>query len=62
MDVVSPTSDDAEVWLLTYWKDEESYRRWHHSHLYRESHGGIPAGLKLIPQATEIRTFRYITD
>ena len=62
MDVVSPTDDNAEFWLLTYWKDEESFRRWHHSHLYRESHAGIPAGLKLVPQATELRTFRCITD
>lgn len=62
MDVVSPAEDDAEFWLLTYWEDEESFRRWHHSHLYRESHAGIPAGLKLVPQATELRTFRYITD
>lgn len=62
MDVVSPTADGAEFWLLTYWQDEESFRRWHHSHLYRESHAGIPRGLKLVPEATELLTFRYITD
>lgn len=61
MDVVSPTTDDAEFWLLTYWRDEASFREWHHSHLYRESHAGIPHGLKLDPQATELLTFRYIT-
>ena len=32
------------------------------SHLYRESHAGIPSGLKLVPEATEMLTFRYITD
>ena len=62
MDVVSPTSDEAEFWLLTYWRDEASFRQWHHSHLYRESHAGIPQGLKLVPEATELLTFRYITD
>ena len=62
MDVVSPTGDDAEFWLLTWWRDEASFREWHHSHLYRESHAGIPQGLKLVPAATELLTFRYITD
>jgi heme-degrading monooxygenase HmoA len=62
MDVVSPTGDDAEFWLLTYWRDEASFRQWHHGHTYRESHAGIPPGLKLAPEATELLTFRYITD
>lgn len=62
MDVVSPSHDAAEFWLLTYWQDEASFQRWHHSHLYRESHAGIPHGLKLVPEATELLTFRYITD
>ena len=62
MDIVSPTADDAEFWLLTYWRDEDSFRRWHGGHLYRESHAGIPPGLKLAPEATELLTFRYITD
>lgn len=62
MDVVSPTGDEAEFWLLTWWRDEASFRQWHHSHLYRESHAGIPHGLKLVPAATELLTFRYITD
>lgn len=62
MDVVSPSGDESEFWLLTYWASEDSFRQWHHSHLYRESHAGIPRGLKLVPEATEILTFRYITD
>ena len=62
MDVVSPTADDSEFWLLTYWQDEQSFREWHHSHLYRDSHAGIPHGLKLAPEATELLTFRYISD
>ena len=62
MEVVSPTDDVAEFWLLTYWRDEASFRQWHHSHLYRDSHAGIPQGLKLDPEATELRTFHTISD
>lgn len=60
MDVLTPAEDEAEFWLLTYWTDEESYRTWHASHLYRDSHAGIPKGLKLDPAFTELRAFRYV--
>lgn len=60
MEVLSPAEDASEFWLLTYWTDETSYREWHKSHLYRDSHAGIPKGLKLDPAATEVRAFRYI--
>lgn len=62
MDVITPEHDDAEFWLVTYWTDEASFRAWHASHLYRESHAGIPKGLKLDPAATELRGFRYIAS
>jgi heme oxygenase (mycobilin-producing) len=62
MDVVTPTGDEAEFWLLTFWESEASFRQWHHSHLYRQSHAGIPQGLKLVPEATELLTFRCIAD
>jgi heme-degrading monooxygenase HmoA len=62
LDVLSPAEDDSEFWLLTYWKDEESFRSWHRSHLYRDSHEGIPKGLKLDASATEVRAFRYIAS
>ncbi|HEX7151990.1 MAG TPA: antibiotic biosynthesis monooxygenase family protein [Thermoanaerobaculia bacterium] len=62
MDVVSPAEDDSEFWLITYWADEASFREWHHSHLYRDSHSGIPKGLKLDPAATELRGFRYVAS
>jgi len=42
MDVISPLDNPAEIWLITYWSDEVSYRTWHHSHLYKDSHKGIP--------------------
>lgn len=62
MEVVSPVGDSEEFWLLTYWTDETSFRAWHKSHAYRDSHAGIPRGLKLDPAATEIRYFEQITD
>jgi heme oxygenase (mycobilin-producing) len=62
MDVLSPAEDAAEFWLVTYWTDEESFRAWHHGHTFRESHAGIPKGLKLDPVATELRGFRYVAS
>ena len=57
MEVLTPTGDAAEFWLVTRWTDESSYRTWHHGHAYRESHKGIPSGLKLDASRTLIMTF-----
>jgi heme-degrading monooxygenase HmoA len=62
MDVLSPDGDASEFWLVTYWTDEESFRLWHHSHEFRQSHAAMPAGLKLDPAATELRSFRYVAS
>lgn len=58
--VMSPQDDPTEFWLVTSWADVESYTAWHHSHLYREAHTGIPRGLRLDPTATRVRVFRSI--
>ena len=62
MEVLTPQDDDSEFWLLTYWTSEGSYKEWHHSHRYRESHSGIPAGLQLDPSATEVRAFNFVAS
>jgi heme-degrading monooxygenase HmoA len=62
MDVLSPAEDASEFWLVTSWTDEESFRAWHRSHEFRESHAGIPKGLRLDPTGTELRSFRYIAS
>lgn len=62
MEVLSPAEDPAEFWLLTYWRDEASFRAWHHGHAFRESHAGIPKGLKLDASATELRAFRHVAS
>ena len=60
LEVFSPLDRPEEIWLITYCTDAESFTLWHHSHLYRESHKGIPKDLKLIPGETEIRHFEHI--
>lgn len=60
MEVFSPIDRPQEIWLVTYWTDAESFKVWHHSHLYHESHKGIPKGLKLVPGQQEIRHFEHI--
>ena len=60
MEVLSPRDRPEEIWLLTYWSDPESYRAWHHSHLYHDSHKGIPKGLKLVPGETSIRELEHV--
>jgi len=62
MDVLSPADDAAEFWLITYWTDETSFREWHRSHEFRDSHAGIPKGLKLDPVATELRAFHHVAS
>jgi heme-degrading monooxygenase HmoA len=60
MEVFSPLDRPDEIWLVTYWTDAESFRLWHRSHLYQESHKGIPKDLKLVPGETEMRHFEHI--
>lgn len=62
MDVLSPAEDSSEFWLVTYWTDEASFRAWHRGHTFRESHAGIPKGLRLDPTGTELREFRYVAS
>jgi heme-degrading monooxygenase HmoA len=62
MEVLSPCDAPNEIWLITYWKDESSYRCWHHSHLYKESHQGIPRGLRLVPKSVSIRFLEHVAS
>jgi heme-degrading monooxygenase HmoA len=62
MEVLSPCDAPDEIWLITYWKDEPSYRTWHHSHRYKESHQGIPKGLRLVPKSVSIRFFEHVAS
>ncbi len=62
MDVISTKECPEEIRLITFWTDEESYRVWHRSHAYHESHAGIPKGLKLVPGSVAIEFFEHITS
>ena len=62
MEVISPVDCPEEIWLLTFWTDEASFRTWHHSHLYHEAHQGIPKGLKLVPGSTKITHFQHVSS
>ena len=62
MEVMSPLDAPDEIWLFTHWADEPSYRAWHRSHAYHESHRGIPKGLKLVPRSAQIRLFEIVAE
>ena len=60
MEVLRALGHPEEFWLTTWWQDEASYDTWHRSHAYRDSHKGLPKGLKLVPGSTEIRRFEQM--
>jgi len=60
MEVLRPQGCTDEFWLITTWQTEEYWHQWYHSHRYKLSHQGIPAGLKLDPSYTEIRHFELV--
>ena len=62
LEVFSPLDRPQEIWLVTYWTDAERFHAWHHSHLYHESHQGIPEGLKLVPGETRIHHFEHVAS
>jgi heme-degrading monooxygenase HmoA len=62
LDVLSPEENPNEIWLITYWSTRKSFEEWHRSHLYRESHNGIPKGLKLVPKSTSLIFFEHVAS
>jgi len=62
MDVISPNQNPDEIWLITYWQDEESYKRWHSSPDRRQSQQFIPKGLKVIPGSAQITFYEHVSS
>jgi heme-degrading monooxygenase HmoA len=62
LEVFTPRGNANEIWLLTFWDDEASYATWHKSHLYHESHKGIPKGIRLVPRSTRIEYFDHVAS
>ncbi|MBC7917262.1 MAG: antibiotic biosynthesis monooxygenase [Rhodoferax sp.] len=60
MEVANPTDNANEFWLMTWWTDQAAFKAWHHSHTYRESHKGIPKGLRLDPKRTALMSFDVV--
>jgi len=54
IEVYTDAQDDATFNLVTRWSDEASFRAWHHSDAHKESHRGIPKGIKLDPGKTQL--------
>ena len=57
-----PLEHPKAFWLTTGWTDETSFVTWHQSHDCRESHAGIPQGLKLVPGSVQIRRLELISS
>jgi len=62
LDVLSPEEHPKEIWLITYWSTRQSFEEWHSSHHYRQSHQGIPKGLKLVPKSTSLTFFEHVAS
>jgi heme-degrading monooxygenase HmoA len=62
MEVMSPLNSQAEIWLVTRWSDEQSYRSWHRGHDYHTAHKGIPKGLKLTPGTASVQLLEIFAD
>ncbi|WP_299824432.1 antibiotic biosynthesis monooxygenase family protein [uncultured Pontibacter sp.] len=60
MDVMSAKDNPNEIWLMTYWTDEEHYTVWYKNHM-RASHQDIPKGLKLVPHSSKVLYFNHIS-
>ncbi|PRY10198.1 heme-degrading monooxygenase HmoA [Pontibacter ummariensis] len=61
MKVLSPQDKLNEIWVMTYWEDDSSYKDWYKHHM-KEAHEGVPKGLKLVPGSTKVRFFDQVTQ
>ncbi|RDV15361.1 antibiotic biosynthesis monooxygenase [Pontibacter diazotrophicus] len=60
MKVLSPQDNGSEIWVMTYWEDDNSYNVWYKDHM-KEAHQGIPKGLKLVPGSMKVRFFDQVS-
>lgn len=62
MEVFTDAEDSSLFHLVTRWTDLQSYRAWHGSEAHRQSHRGIPKGLKLAPGFTQVTHLERLCD
>lgn len=61
LEVLSPSEQPAEFWLLTYWESEQDFREWHRNHRH-ESHQYMPKGLRLDARGTHVQVLNHIAS
>ncbi len=61
LEVLSPSGQPAEFWLLTYWETEQHFRDWHKHHRH-ESHQLMPKGLRLDARGTNVQVLDHIAS
>lgn len=59
--ILSPQENQNEIWVTTFWHEENQYQDWYKNHM-KESHNNIPKGLKLVPGSTRMRYFEQVTN
>ena len=59
-EVLTDNEDAACFYLLTRWINLPAYRAWHSGEAHRQSHQGMPPGLKLDPSFTKALTLNPI--
>lgn len=61
MEVLSPTEQTNEFWLITMWSDRESFETWHAHHL-KEAHSAMPRGLKVEKGSRDLQYLELVTE
>jgi signal transduction histidine kinase/heme-degrading monooxygenase HmoA len=59
-EVLTDNDDASCFYLLTRWTNLPAFRAWHSSEAHRQSHQGMPSGLKLDPSFTKVLTLNPI--
>jgi signal transduction histidine kinase/heme-degrading monooxygenase HmoA len=54
METFTDTTDPAVFHLFTRWTNRTAFHNWHHSPAHRQSHKGMPKGLRLDPSYTQL--------
>jgi signal transduction histidine kinase/heme-degrading monooxygenase HmoA len=54
LETFTDATDDAVFYLVTRWSDRGAFHAWHHSPAHRQSHTGMPKGLRLDPSYTQL--------
>jgi len=62
METFTEGSRPGAFYLVTRWTDEESYRVWHSSDAHKQSHKGIPKGLRLDPKFTQVQVLDRLEE